>query len=691
MSRRRWSLLPLALSLSACAPEPPAAARPAALPPAAPTAIAFVDVTVVPLDSERLLAGHTVVVRGDRIVAVGPAASVAVPPGARIIEGRGRFLLPGLADMHAHLTREEDLHLYLARGVTTVRNMWGAPLHLAWRDRIRAGELAGPTLYTAGPIVDGAKPAHDGSLAVQTEEEAERAVALHRQAGYDFVKVYSRLEAPVFERVLAAARRAGLPVAGHVPRAVGLGRALDAGQLAVEHLNSFDEALQAQGSPLAGKWDGASQDAKIDHVDLALLPGLVQHIRERGAWICPTRNLLDQGDPVATRRRLDRPEMRYVPGYERAIWTSSGGDPSPEATGRHQRTVALGDRVLRALHEGGAHLLVGTDTGNPLVIPGYTLHEELALFVAAGFTPYQALRAATHDAAVFLGAEAEVGTVTVGKRADLLLVDGNPLADVEQADRIRGVMARGRWLGDGERAALLSGVEAWAKGQKDPFAGMPPLVAAGAVEFSATFLVLLKDVPFDHERVLVERRATGERVIQAQTMDPHRGQGMTLQLVAGAAGLGSWMTLDSDGANGRGRITATRTGAKLGLRGTVLAGVETAVDADVPEGAWLGADHFLAGKILLAEAVGKLAVGASREVQEAEVALGSFARAPVRSVTLTRIADATVEVGLGHVAARRYELRAGQRAPDVLLLDERGWPVGFDITSYGVSFRRLAR
>src|SRR5678816_1133295 len=161
-------------------------------------AVAFVGVTVLPLDTGAGLPDHTVIVRGERIERVGPRASVAVPPDAQVIDGRGRTLMPGLMDMHVHLNRTEDLAILLALGVTTVRNMWGAPIHLEWRDRVARGELPGPTIYTAGPIVDGEHPAHPGSLIVRSEADADRAIALHRRLGYDLVKVYSRLTPPVF-------------------------------------------------------------------------------------------------------------------------------------------------------------------------------------------------------------------------------------------------------------------------------------------------------------------------------------------------------------------------------------------------------------------------------------------------------------------------------------------------------------
>jgi imidazolonepropionase-like amidohydrolase len=675
------------LSLCACSAAPP--------PPAHDhgATTAFVGVTVIPMDRERLLPQQTVLVRADQIVAMGEAAAIEVPRGARVIDGRGKYLLPGLIEMHTHLTREEDLLLYVALGVTTVRNMWGTPLHLGWRERIERSSLIGPTIYTAGPIVDGDPPVHDGSLVVRSEAEAERAVRFHRQAGYDFLKIYSRLSAPVFEQLLKSARNEGLPVSGHVPRAVGLRRAIDAGMSSIEHLDAFSEALQAEGSPVGGRWDGPSRDRKIDFVDEAGIAPLVRQIHERGTFLCPTRNLLNQSAPISDiLARFQRPEMRYVPGFDRAIWRP-WREPSEEDAARNKREISFADTLIRALHQGKARLLLGTDAGNPLVIPGFTVHEELELLVRAGLTPYEALRTATLEAAELLRASAKVGTVAVGKRADLLLLEGNPLSDVSQSARIAGVMARGHFFGADVRAAFLARAEAFAQGKTDLFHGLPPLKAEGPKEFSATYEVSWRDTPFDRERVLVESRPHGQRVIRAQTFDPHRGQSFSLTLWAGAAGLGERMSLESEGANGRGRVMVTRAGGTLHAEGQLLSGVEASLDEALGSEVILGADHFLASQFSIAPRLSGLAPGQSLELQRAALSLGSAIAIDVERLTITRTAD--VELGSGETgakaSARRYEMSAGKGRVSVLLLDDAGWPLAWELPSHGatVRFRRV--
>lgn len=357
-------------------------------------------------------------------------------------------------------------------------------------------------------------------------------------------------------------------------------------------------------------------------------------------------------------------------------------------------TACLGDRIIRALRDGGARLVLGTDTGNPLVVPGFTVHEELELLVNTGLTPYEALRAGTRNAAELMGAARESGTVAVGQRADLLLVEGNPLTDVAQAGRIAGVMARGRWLDARELAGLLDQAEAFAQGRRDPFAALPTLAGEGPREFAGDYEITWKDVPFGVERVLVTRALDGQRVIRAATFDPHRGQGFTLSLWAGAASAGERLLLESDGAKGRGRAEVKREGAGAHLRGTLLSGAEATLDAALPEAALLGVDGFLAGKLLLGPRLGALEVGQTLQARAGEVALGSAAEMTVGSWTIIRTSDTTVAAGAGgaQVAARRYEIAPEKGAPGVLLLDEKGWPLGYELAAFGatVRFRRVS-
>src|SRR5262245_37317727 len=231
-SRKASALLALLLAAVG------APAQEAALPPAPPLAI--VGATVVPMDRAGSLPDQTVLVADGRITALGPAGELAVPAGSTVIDGHGRWLMPGLVDMHVHSWFESELTLDLANGVTTIRNMFGSPVQVAWRDEVAAGTRLGPSIVTAGPIVDGSPPVWPGSLVVITPEDARNAVQAHVDGHYDFVKVYDRLTPEAYDAVVAAAKAANLPVFGHVPERVGLYAVLASGQRTLEHMFGFE-------------------------------------------------------------------------------------------------------------------------------------------------------------------------------------------------------------------------------------------------------------------------------------------------------------------------------------------------------------------------------------------------------------------------------------------------------------------
>ena len=429
---------------------------------------AFVDVNVVPMDGERVLRRQTVIVRGGRIARMGAAGSVRVPGAAIRIEGRGRYLMPGLADMHVHLEyfdRETQLLLFLANGVTAVRSMDGRPNILSWRERIADGTLLGPTIYTAGAILEGKPPFRDDNRVVETPAQAAAAVGEQRRAGYDFVKVYHTLGRESYEAVVAAAKQQGLRVAGHVPRSVGLRGALAAGQASIEHLDGYADEIEADDSPIRNQrsWLRRYFAVKIDDDKIR---GIVAATRQAGVWNVPT--LVERQNSAlraeAVQGRVGRPEMRYLPPSTGGFWSQSNERVTGRMSPEDFDSVAEGERVrkrlVKFLHEGGGRLLLGTDTPNPFILPGFSIYEELQNLVDAGLTPYQALKAGTRDAAEFMGALGEVGTVSVGKRADLILVEGDPLDSIANATRRVGVMARGRWHTAGDLQRQLDALAA---------------------------------------------------------------------------------------------------------------------------------------------------------------------------------------------------------------------------------------
>lgn len=457
---RRTALVLIALLAlpAGCAPG-------AQVQPAGGGVVAFVDVHVVPMDRERVLERQTVLVRDGRIAEIGPVDRVAVPAGATRIDGRGKYLMPGLAEMHAHIPGPQDprlvervLFLYVANGVTFARGMLGHPAHLELRARAARGELLAPTIYTSGPSFNG--------TSAPTPEAAERMVHEQRAAGYDFLKLHPGLSRAVFDRIAATAREAGIAFAGHVSQDVGLARALEARQATIDHLDGYMEMLLPPGAA-AGVEPGFFGLNLAAHVDPARIAAVAAATREAGVWNVPTQSLIENlasaEDAEAMARR---PEMRYMPPPTVAQWVRAKRNlqASPgfdAATG--QRFIEVRRQLIRALHDAGAGLLLGSDAPQVFNVPGFSIHEELRMLVAAGLTPYQALATGTRNPAVFLGAEDEFGTVAVGRRADLILLEANPLDDVAHVRRRAGVMLRGRWLPESEIRQRLDALAAEAQ------------------------------------------------------------------------------------------------------------------------------------------------------------------------------------------------------------------------------------
>jgi imidazolonepropionase-like amidohydrolase len=423
--------------------------------PARPAPLAIVGATVIPLDSERRLADHTLLVENGRISALGPRGEVALPADAQVIDGTGRFLMPGLVDMHVHAWAESDLTLFLVHGVTTVRNLFGSPMHLAWREQVASGARVAPTIVTAGPIVDGRPPNWPNSLVVTTPEEARSAVALHVEAGYDFIKVYNRLPADAYAALVEEAALAGLPVDGHVPRAVGLEGVLAAKQRVIEHLTGYGIVVAKPG--VVSGTSGLDDNVGWQHIDDANLAKLVESTKAAGTWNCPTFVVFQKWlEPRDFERELGMAHMRYAPPFTIQLWRQMNSGLTTEMRVAGRDSIPGRMRFVKALSDAGGRVLVGTDMGNPLVLAGYSLHEELANFVAAGLTPYRALVAATRSPAECLGQAGEFGTLAVGLRADMLLLHHDPLLDVDNARDPVGVVARGRWLDRADLAGRLA-------------------------------------------------------------------------------------------------------------------------------------------------------------------------------------------------------------------------------------------
>lgn len=419
----------------------------AAEPPASPRVIAIVGARVIPMTGEQVLDDATVLVADGVIQAVGTADTLKIPKGARVIGAQGKFLLPGLSEMHAHVpsgptpayARDDVLFLWAANGVTVARGMLGAPEHLQLRADLAAQRVLGPRLITAGPSFNG--------NSVKSPEQGARMVREQKAAGYDFLKLHPGLGRESFLAIARTAREVGIAFGGHVSQAVGVQLALEQEQQAIDHLDGY---LLAVVPPAAREGQDPNNAGLVMQFDPALLPEVVRMTRAAGTWMVPTQTLYENlFGPAPVAEFEARPEMRYVPRKLREQYATAKRQifENPSVTADFaRRYVDTRRQLIRALHAGGVGVLLGSDSPQTYNVPGFATHRELQAMVAAGLTPYEALRTATAAPAEFFGAAGKFGTIVVGAEADLVLLESDPLQDIANTQSIEGVMVRGRWL-----------------------------------------------------------------------------------------------------------------------------------------------------------------------------------------------------------------------------------------------------
>jgi imidazolonepropionase-like amidohydrolase len=409
---------------------------------------AFVGVNVVPMDKETVLKDQTVVIQDGRIAAMGPSKQTQVPAGAVRVEGQGKFLMPALAEMHAHIPGgqapdsavERTLFLYAANGIGTIRGMLGDPRHLVYRDRIAKGEFVSPRIYTSGPSFNG--------NTAPTVDVAVASVIAQKKAGYDLLKIHPGVTRQVFDALAAKAHELSIPFAGHVPLDVGLHRALDAKYRSIDHLDGYVEALAK--NPSTSQFFGVNLMAEIDETKI---PALVAATKAAGTWQVPTQVLMDNlMSDEAPERLVERPEMKYVAPQEQIKkWIAQKENFLEQITAAdRQKFLTLRRRLIKTLFDAGVPFGLGSDAPQVWNVPGFSAHRELSSLVAAGLTPYQALRTGTVNVGEYFGTQSTTGIVGTGRRADLLLLDANPLQDISNSTKIAGVMLNGRWLSRAE-------------------------------------------------------------------------------------------------------------------------------------------------------------------------------------------------------------------------------------------------
>jgi imidazolonepropionase-like amidohydrolase len=424
-----------------------------------------------------------VFITGDRITDIIKTGSVSPSKGVRVIDAKGQYLIPGLWDMHVHWYDERYLTLFIANGVTGVRQMSGFQLHLDWRERARNGELLAPRQVIGSMIVDGPGATWVGSIEVGNEQEARDAVRTIKESGFDFVKIYNGIPKDAYYALADEAAKQGLPFAGHVPHSVSALEASDAGQKSIEHLNGVLEACSPDGHEITQGYlkytagvDNIKGTDRIKRLGLRILfekvlttydeeraNALFARFARNGTWQCPTLVVnrvlafIDQPD-----LRND-PRLKYFPAAFRARWQPEN---NPLWASRTAEDYAVSKRrfrkettIVSEMRRAGVRFLAGTDTGNPYCFPGFSLHDELTLLVEAGFTPLESLQTATLNPAIFLGMTESYGAVEKGKIADVLLLEADPLEKIDNTKRIAAVVLGGKLIGKQQIDEMLANFE----------------------------------------------------------------------------------------------------------------------------------------------------------------------------------------------------------------------------------------
>jgi imidazolonepropionase-like amidohydrolase len=447
-----------------------------------PQSLVLTHVTVIDATSAAAKPDMTVVITGDHITALGRSATVRVPTNALVIDASGKFLIPGMWDMHGHLHGPSSylpgiphLSLLIANGVTGLRDA-ASPMQFLeeirrMRKEIADGTLLGPRIVAAGPLVDGPKPIFPNSIAVSNEREGRLAVTSIKQHGADFVKVYNLLPRNAHFAIAAEAMRQHIPFFGHVPISVSAAEASDAGQASIEHLTGVLLACSSREAEIRKADEAGEPWSELMHTILETYSeekaeALLARFKRNHTWQCPTLVWLHHGMSLADKSAFNEARLKFIPAAVKEEWSHERRFERLIADGNsatYKQYVQKQADIVAAMQRAGVELLAGTDMPRPFLLPGFSLQDELVLLVEAGLTPMEAMKAATINPARFLGKEKELGTVEVGKLADLVLLDANPLRDIRNTQKVNAVVVNGRLLDRKALDNLLDEVEAAAK------------------------------------------------------------------------------------------------------------------------------------------------------------------------------------------------------------------------------------
>lgn len=438
---------------------------------------AFIGVNVIPMDRERVLAGQTVIVRDGKIAWIGPAAKAKLPAGTFRVDGAGKYLIPGLVDMHTHLMSDDDfpdelapdeLRVMVANGVTTIRLMIGTPEQLILRERSKRGEIVAPTIYSASPHLTGREQGNN--YVVDTVDQAREAVRKAKAAGYDFIKVTTFIKSLVYEAAVDEAAKIGIRVAGHADsRFVTVPRAWKARQQ-IEHLDGYMEMLLRDDAPMKGSVSdlyiyNPENWKSLDHIDESKIADVARKTVASNPFVDPTQHFMKNtfGLPRSEESIRAQPDFKFYPAHIQQRYLEfykKNRFLNTVAYDKRARWVELRNKMIKAIYDAGGKIMAGSDTPEFLWLYGFSQHRELKALADAGLPNYAVLAAGTRNAHEWLGSIGRSGTIAKGKDADLILLNADPLANISATEDRAGVMLKGKYYTQAEMNGWLDDIAA---------------------------------------------------------------------------------------------------------------------------------------------------------------------------------------------------------------------------------------
>lgn len=427
--------------------------------------IAITNVNVLPMNKETILKNQTVLIKNGKIESISNAKKTKLPANAQIIKAKGKYLMPGISEMHAHIPIPKDgndenvretLFLYLSNGITTIRGMLGNPYHLELKAQVAKEQILSPRVYTSSPSMNG--------NSVKSIEIAEEKVRQYKKDGFDFLKLHPGLSLAIFDKIVETSKEVGMTYSGHVSTGVGVHHSIESNYASIDHLDGYIEGLVPASANVDPSENGFFGFNFTDLADKSAIPSIAKKTKKNNVWVVPTQSLMvHMASSMDGNVLAARDEMKYVSAKTRYAWRNSkqqiANDPEFDVD-KSNRFLAIRDEILLELHKAGVGILLGSDAPQVFNVPGFSIQHEMKSMANAGMSNYEILKSGTINPAQFFKAEGQYGVIAKNASADLILLHENPLKSIENMSKIEGVMVRGKWL---SRAFLDERLEQIAK------------------------------------------------------------------------------------------------------------------------------------------------------------------------------------------------------------------------------------